>query len=151
MGKKSKRRGVVWSQDPSTGSPLGREVNEWDGVSRTTKRLEKRAHIDQRRVKLQQASVLEEFLFESCFKEAYQAMLTEMSETVEDPTELRERSVELEIYHERLVEFLEKLRRMKRSAAKQRLVKHIYSSLEDEEWTLLERALELAKQTAEEN
>ena len=149
MGKKSKRRGVVWSKDPTTGSPMGREVNEWDGISRTTKRQVKKANIDQRRVQLQEASALKEPIFDSSFKAAYELMIAELNEEIKDVDELRERTIDLEIYHERLIDFLEKLRKMKRSAAKQRLVKHIYSSLEDEEWTLLERALLLAKQEAE--
>lgn len=150
MGKKSKRRGVVWSQDPSTGSPTGRDVLQWNGVSRTSKRMKTLANIDLRRVQLLEASTLEEANFESSFKTAYQSSLKELQESIDDLDELRERTVMLDIYFERLIDFLNQLRRMKRSAAKQRLVRHIYTSLEDEEWALLEQALLYAQQGSEE-
>ena len=59
MGKK-KRGGVLWSQDISSGSPLGQDVRQWDGLSRTTKRTQKRDEISQRREQVVKASALKE-------------------------------------------------------------------------------------------
>ncbi len=148
MGKKNKRRGVVWSSDPSTGSPLGHEVNEWDGISRTSKRSEKRAHIDERRELLRQAGALNDELYELSLTSAHQQMTSASQESAEE-SENQERILDLTLALERLTDFIDKMRRMKRSAARQRLVKHIYSSLEDEEWALLEKALEIVKEEQE--
>jgi hypothetical protein len=130
MGKK-KRNGVVWSQDENSGSPIGEDVKVWDGISRTTKRTQKKAIILDQQDLLIRGSQLKEEVLELV-----------LAQVKEGWSELDDYHRELE--EESLVEvltYLESLKTMKRSGAKQRLIKHISASLDDIEWSILEKIM----------
>jgi hypothetical protein len=123
MGRKGKRSGVVWNTDPTTGAPRGAEVNEWDGLSRTHKRNQARAVIEQRR----------ELLV------AYISLDPEVRIQAIDQVKLdfQDRLEEEFPLSEGLIEQLERLASMKRSGAKQRQIKHLSASLDDQEWEII--------------
>ena len=133
MGKK-KRSGVLWSQDASSGSPLGQDVKQWDGVSRTTKRTQKRDEISQRREQVVKASALKD--------EELAYALQALKETWTHLNEYSREIAEEDLDH--VLSQIHKLKDMKKSGAKQRQVKHITASLGDPEWALLEKLLDFA-------
>ena len=138
MGKK-KRGGVIWSQDRATGSPIGQDVHVWDGVSRTSKRTQKKAYIADRKDLLLRGSQLDEDILQR----AQDQLKATWSELDDYHREIEEDSLES------LVSHLESLKMMKRSSAKQRLVKHITASLDATEWSLLEKLIAYSEQAKE--
>ena len=133
MGKK-KRGGVLWSQDISSGSPLGQDVRQWDGLSRTTKRTQKRDEISQRREQVVKASALKE--------EELAYAVQAIKETWAQLNEYSREIAEEDLDH--LLSQLHRLKEMKKSGAKQRQVKHVTAGLGDPEWSLLEKLLDFA-------
>ena len=131
MGKK-KRGGVVWSQDASSGSPLGQDIKQWDGLSRTTKRTQKRDEISHRREQVVKASALKE----EELAYAIQAIKSTWTQLTDYQREIEED----DLAH--LLSQLQQLKEMKKSGAKQRQIKHITASLGDPEWALLEKLLD---------
>ena len=135
MGKKNRRSGVVWSQDANTGSPLGKDILAWDGVSRTSKRNQKKALIDERK---------ELFLYcASLPEEQLRPITTSLQESWQNFDE-SERS-ELNEQLEELFEQLGALRQMKKGGAKQRLIKHLTSTFREEDWLIMEQIKELSQ------
>ena len=131
MGKK-RRGGVVWSQDASSGSPHGQDIKQWDGLSRTTKRTQKRDEISHRREQVVKASALkeEELTYATKAIKSTWTQLTDYQREIEED----------DLAH--LLSQLRRLKEMKKSGAKQRQIKHITASLGDPEWALLEKLLD---------
>ena len=137
MGKKSKRSGVVWSQDTNTGSPMGRNVREWDGVSRTSKRNQKKVQIDEQKTLLLYCIALSDEILASIEPHIQEALAG-----IED----EDKREELFDMAHALFEILPTIRQMKKGGAKQRLIKHMTSTFSDEEWKIMEQMQELSKE-----
>ena len=120
MGRKGKRGGVVWKTDPSTGAPSGADLNTWDGLSRTHKRNQARALISQRRDILVAYAMLDPEIRQ----QAIERVRTDFKDQQDREFPLSEG----------LIERLEQLALMRRGGAKQRQIKHISASLNEEEW-----------------
>lgn len=131
---RKKRAGVVWSQDASSGSPLGQDLKPWDGVSRTTKRTQQRDEISQRRDQVVKASELKDDELSFAIKET-KATWDELNEYTR---EIAEEDLE------HILSLVAQLKEMKKSGAKQRQIKHITAILNDPEWALLEKLLDFA-------
>ena len=123
MARKGKRGGVIWNTDPDTGNPRGSDVNEWDGVSRTNKRKQKRALIAERR------NILV----------AYTNLDTEVRSRALSQVrrELETRLGEDQPLNDALITQLERLSQMKRGGAKQREIKHLSAHLDETAWEAL--------------
>ena len=129
MGKKNRRSGVIWSQEAGSGTPLGRDILEWDGVSRTTKRNQKKSLINQRKD-----------MFLSCThitEDKLEKVVSMIKETWVDLNQ--EQRQEFEFCLEDVMDHLETVRNMKKGGAKQRLIKHIIATLSEDEWSMLEK------------
>lgn len=131
MGRKKRRQGVVWGADPVTGSPTGTDVNAWDGQSRTSKRNRARALIDERRDALSEYIQLDSERRAKAIEEARAG--------------LAERAEDHEGLNEDLIIQLESLALMKRSGAKQRQIKHLSASIDDDEWETIALVLQVAR------
>lgn len=137
MGKK-KRQGVIWSQDASSGSLFGRDLKVWDGVSRSAKRAQNKGELADRRELLMRGVDL---------KEEQQAF--GIAQVKKNWVELSEYSRELaEDDLDHLLTQLNQIREMKRSGAKQRMIKHILANLNEGEWSILEKVLDIVDQQA---
>ena len=123
MGRKKKSRGIIWGADPSNSAPQGESTHAIDLTSRTSRRQQARAHIEERRTILGECAALtpERRVL------AAELARADFSARGHDPSVL---SVGL------LAQITE-LSEMKKSGARQRLIKHISTTLGDEDWEAL--------------
>lgn len=122
MGKK-RRGGVSWSVDPTSGSPRGEGAIEWDGRSRTGKRNRVKQVLEERKL------LIDEII--SLHPDKRAIGVDQVRE------HLREVRGDEESLGDALIDQLEQLSEMKRSGAKQRLIKHLCNTLDEEEWDAL--------------
>ena len=123
MGRKKRSRGIVWDDDPNSGSPHGRSTHEIDMTSRTSRRKRARSLIDERRNLLSECAML------TPERRDQAAALARVS--------LAERGLDAEMLSEALLAQLAELAEMKKSGARQRLIKHLSATLDEDEWEAL--------------
>lgn len=123
MGRKKRSRGIVWDDDPNSSSPSGRSTLEVDMSSRTSRRKRARSLIDERRNLLSECAAL------TSERRDHAAELARAS--------LVERGLDAEALSEGLLAQLAELAEMKKSGARQRLIKHLSATLDEDEWEAL--------------
>lgn len=123
MGRKKRSRGIVWDDDPNSSSPSGRSTLEVDMTSRTSRRKRARSLIDERRNLLSECATL------TPERRDQAATLARAS--------LAERGLDAEVLSEGLLTQLAELAEMKKSGARQRLIKHLSATLDEDEWEAL--------------